>query len=480
MMSGKRRYTVLRSVALLMLMVCPALTGQSPMSTYFMETIPQVRQINPAMMPRANGFYTLPGIELMVGSDLSFSNIFQDKGSEWVSPLSRRFDYDKLYRATGKVFNVNEQTTVDILGFGFRRGRDYFSISYSIKGDLNAGLPRDLFKVTEKGFADGSVFDFSTLRMKTQLYKEINIGYAREWNDKLNVGINVKPLFGMVAGMTDINRLELRTSREKYEVLVDGSIRVSAPVEITEGVPGEFPEDIEGRELEDSEMRAYLTGFRNPGFAIDLGAVYKFNDKWHFSAAVNNLGFISWKSDLNSLSFKGNYSFEGLELDGSNKDDLDDALEAIGDSLKSIINYSTGHGKFSTSLVPGIWLGAEYHLNHYMSFGFISRSMLQKNNFREDLNISANYKPYSFVSVNVNYSYCFNGANGLGTALSVLLGPLQIYAVADYALVRYSNVIMDDSEFVMFPYQKQLNVRAGLNLIFGRHGNRNNPSIDFR
>ena len=76
------------------------------------------------------------------------------------------------------------------------------------------------------------VFDFSTLRMKTQLYKEISIGYAREWNDKLNVGINVKPLFGMVAGMTDINRLELRTSREKYEVLVDGIIRVSAPVSI--------------------------------------------------------------------------------------------------------------------------------------------------------------------------------------------------------------------------------------------------------
>lgn len=111
-------------------------------------------------------------------------------------------------------------------------------ISLTANGDAyfisnhHAGVPRDLFKVTEKGFADGSVFDFSTLRMKTQLYKEISIGYAREWNDKLNVGINVKPLFGMVAGMTDINRLELRTSREKYEVLVDGIIRVSAPVSI--------------------------------------------------------------------------------------------------------------------------------------------------------------------------------------------------------------------------------------------------------
>ena len=35
------------------------------------------------------------------------------------------------------------------------------------------------------------------------------------------------------------------------------------------------------------------TGF---GMAIDLGATYKLNDEWTFSASLLDLGFISWKN----------------------------------------------------------------------------------------------------------------------------------------------------------------------------------------
>jgi hypothetical protein len=201
---------------------------------------------------------------------------------------------------------------------------------------------------------------------------------------------------------------------------------------VVEGEPGDFPESVEGREMSASDWSSYLSAFKNPGIALDMGAVYALNDQWEFSAALNNLGFIKWTEDLNSLSFNGIYSFKGLEVDGSNKDDLDAAVDAIGDSLKTVINYGVGQEQFSMGLIPGLYMGASYNLNHAISFGFLSRSQFQKNNFRQDFNLSANLQPYSFVALNVNYSLRVNGGNGLGTGVSLLMGPLQLFLLADY------------------------------------------------
>lgn len=458
-------------------MITAVVKAQSPMGLYYMETIPQVSHLNPAMQPRANGFFALPNINQLFQSDVAFSDIFQDVGSEWVSPLSQRYDFAQLYKATGDAFNVNEQADVGLIGFGFRSGRDYFSFSLSVKSAVNMGLPYDLFKIAENGFADGSRFDFSTLRTKAVSYKEISLGYSREWNDYLTVGINVKPIFGIMGMQSDISRFELHTSREQYDLYVNGNVYSSAPVDVVEGEPGDFPESVEARDMEGDDWASYLTSFKNPGLALDLGAVYELNERWAFSAALNNLGYIKWTEDLNSLSFNGVYSFKGLEVNGSNKDDLDEAVEAIGDSLKTVIDYGVGQEKFSMPLVPGLYMGASYKLNHAVSFGVLSRSQFQKNNFRQDFNLSANLQPYSFVALNVNYSVRVNGGNGLGTGLSFLMGPLQLYLLADYMPMQYATVNMEGDEFLMFPNQKELSLKFGLNFIFGRHGHRNDPSL---
>ena len=460
-----------------LLIITAGIKAQSPMSLYYMETIPQVSHLNPAMQPRANGFFALPNFNQLFQSDVAFSDVFQDVGSEWVSPLSQRYDYAKLYKATGDAFNINEQVDMGLLGFGFRSGRDYFSFSLSVKGAVNMGVPYDMFKITENGFTDGAKFDFSTLRTKAITYKEISLGYSREWNDYLTVGVNVKPLFGMVGMLSDINRFELHTNRQQYDLYVDGQVYSSAPIEVIEGEPGDFPESVEGKDMTDDDWTSYLSSFKNPGIALDMGAVYTLNDQWEFSVALNNLGFIKWTEDLNSLSFNGVYSFKGLEVDGSNKDDLDEAVDAIGDSLKTVINYDIGQDKFSMALVPGLYMGASYNLNHALSLGFLSRSQFQKNNFRQDFNLSANVQPYSFVSLNVNYSLRVNGSNGLGTGVSFLTGPLQLYLLADYMPLQYATVNMEGDELFMFPHQKELSLKFGLNFIFGRHGHRNQPSL---
>jgi hypothetical protein len=452
--------------------------GQTPMGLYFMETIPQSSQINPAMQPRANGFLALPSVNLGFQSDLAFKDVFQDVGDEWVTPLSQRFNYDDLYNVMGKAANINSNIGADILGFGFRSGRDYFTFTLALKNTMQFGLPSDLFKIAETGFPDGQQFDFSSIRVKEAAYHELAFGYSREWNDKFTFGVKLKPLFGIAGAVTDISRFEINTSRQSWDLMVDGTVHSSAPINVVEGAPGDFPEDIEERDLDDTETRDYFSSLSNGGLSFDFGVVYDHNKDWTFSAALNNLGFVRFKNDLNSLSFNGTYAFEGISVNGTEENAIDNAFEEIGDSLKSVIQYDVDHEKFNIPLTPYMYVGASYQWTPSVSFGILSRSAFQKYNFRQDVSLSANIQPYSFVALNLNYRKGFRGGNGLGSAISVFAGPLQLYLAADYIPTRYANVSFDGGDSVAMPYRhKDLSFRFGLNFIFGRHGYRNEPML---
>lgn len=469
--------TIYFLLSLLLLASATSVRAQAPMGLYYMETIPQSSFINPAMQPRANGFFALPSLSQNFKSDVAFKSFFQDMGNEWVTPLSNRYDFSKLKTATGKSVNFQEYADISLLGVGFRSGRDYFTFNVSVKNVVQSGIPYDILSIADKGFPSGSVFDFATLQMKGYTYKEIALGYSREWNDKLTLGVKLKPLFGMMGATTDINSFKLKTSRQVWDVNVSGSVSASAPLEIVEAAnPNDFPESVEFRDLESDDLTDYLTSFKNMGVALDFGAVYELNERWSFSAALVNLGYIKWKNDLNTLSFSGDYSFDGLDVDGAD-DDLDAGLDLLEEDFKTLIDYKVTHDKFSTSLSPEFYAGALYEVTPSFTMGVLSRSIFQKNNYRQDFNISANVQPYSFVSVNLNYSLRPGGGNGLGTALSLLMGPLQLYMAADYLPTQLATVYMDGDEFTMFPNARNATVKVGLNLIFGRHGNRDKPML---
>lgn len=470
------RYTVRLFLISSMVACATGLYSQNPMALYFMETIPQTTLINPAMQPRANKFYALPSINQVFQSDLAFKDVFQKSGNEWVTLNSERFNYNKLYKVLGSTANFNEYADINFFGFGFRTGKGYFTFTLSERFVVQSGIPADMFKIMESGFPDNSHFKLSTLRQKGMLFKQLSFGYSHELTDKLTIGANLKPLFGQLALVTDIDRFSLYTNRLEWEVVVDGKIYSSLPIDV-EYTQGEFPDKIDSKDLEDKDIIKYGTSFSNPGLATDLGAVYKLNGRWTFSAALNNLGFINWRKDLNNLSFKGNYVFDGVSVDATNKDNLDDAFDDILDSLKTVINYKTDHKPFSSGLTPSFYLGASYHLNHAISLGFLSRSIFQKQSFRQDLSLSANLQPYSFVAFNINLSQRINGSTFAGLGMTFLLGPLQFYVLTDHLPLRYSNVEIDGDKFPVNVRQKDITIMTGLNFVFGRHGYRDKPMI---
>ena len=458
---------------------------RQPHSLYFMETIPQISQMNPALQPRANVYVMLPAnVNIDMVGDLALKDIFQKQGNTWYTPFEKQFNYALLRKSIGtKTTMMNSGIDLDIIGFGFRLGNSYLSFGFSEHVSGIFALPSDMFKVTENGFPDGTSLDFSPMRSQGMVYKQFLIGYSGKIGDKLTLGANVKPIFGQAVLATNIEKFNIHTGDWQWDADMKGDIYSSLPVDqITMDEDGKI-DNIKFRDTDDYKandwIQDYGTDVNNPGIALDIGAVYQLNERLALSVAVNNLGFISWKEDLNGLNFNGKTTFNGVSFDYS-KDDIEDLFSHLGDSLLASFDYTVQHDKFTTVLPPVLYVGASYQLSKAVSAGLLSRTVFWKNNVRQSFNLSFCLQPYSFVAVNASASYQVKGNIYMGGGFTFFLGPLQFFVLADYVPIYYSTLKIDDGDKIPYvPEQfKTFTVRTGLNLVFGKHGYTNKPMLD--
>jgi hypothetical protein len=293
-------------------------------------------------------------------------------------------------------------------------------------------------------------------------------------NEKLTIGVNVKPLLGHAAFGSKIDRLQLNVRDQHMDLDAKGNFYSSLPVDIHLNAESKI-DSVTFSDFENYTERDWINNsfaFGNPGIAFDLGASYQINERLTVSAALNNLGFISWKNDLNKLSFNSNSSFDRVVTD--DREMIIDLLDSIANS----IIYDVRHDKFKTALTPVLHAGVEYHLTKSVSFGLLSRSTFWKNDFRQSFNLSFNLQPYSFVSFNAGATYQVKGNFNLCGGFMFLLGPLQFHILVDNAPVYYSSFIDGGDKYSLPDRMKSFTERTGVNLIFGRHGYVNKPMLD--
>ncbi|MBI9061621.1 MAG: flagellar motor protein MotB [Marinilabiliaceae bacterium] len=465
----------------LLLMAAGGLIAQNPTSLYYLENLPQNNFVNAAMMPRCKAFVGFPFINSIytsAHSDLAANDLLQKTNGQWLHPLRQSFDYNKLYKSVGSSVSFSSSEYVAPLFFGFRTGKGYVTFAMSEKIGVRGNIATDLFKIAENGFPDNSTFDLSSTSVKAMYYREISLGYAREINNKLTLGVHLKPLFGQGAIESRMDKLLLKTSKEAYSVDVTGDIYSSLPIDVEEGEDG-LPENIEFRDMDAKEaIDQYGFNFSNPGLAIDLGGVYTLNENWSFSAALNNLGFISWKEDLHSISFNGKYSFDGPDLTVYNRDSIGDIMESVLDSMKNAISSNTAHKSFTSTLAPALYLGSSYSVNHVLGLGFLSRSTFEKHNFRQEFSLSANLNLYHCLTTHVNYNVEINGGNNIGMGLALRAGPVQFYFLADHIPLKY-NIIDDNGSQIPVPMSMEnASFMLGINFVFGANGYKNKPMLN--
>jgi len=457
--------------------------AQESSTLYFLETVPQSNLLNPALAPRCNGYFGVPGINaiyMKFQTNVSQKHFLQTTDSGTVSLLSRHFDYDKFYKKVGKGISFKNYTLISPFAIGFRGNKGYYTFSISEKIKSNSFFPTDFFSILDKGISDGSSFDFKGLGINTQFYQEFAFGYSRELISNLRVGARFKILQGFYSVKSSIKTFDLNTTTNLWTFDIEGDMYTSAPLKIIESEEGFIDSIKTNDEYSDkSEVEMILdnlTDFSNRGMAIDIGARYDLNQYWSFSASLIDLGYIRWRKNLNSFHFESEYEYSHPEI--NIEDSLNNAFDQILDSV-NYFNAQLGNEKYSTGLGTDLYLGGQFHLNHYLSFGLLSHSRFEKNFFHQEFNLSANLNLYRIITTNLNYNIAFSGEQYAGFGLALKILPIQFYLMLDNIPIVYTNYVIDDNERIPAPYDlRSFNFMIGFNLIFGAKGFQDRPKID--
>lgn len=330
--------------------------------------------------------------------------------------------------------------------------------------DLTLSYSGDMFRLlldgTTKAFdenpnLEANVFDFSKMGVNSTLFGEISIGGSAEVSQWV-IGGSLNLLQGQANIHIKPDVFELTVDPEMYNLSFDAQGTIHSA-----GIPVRY-DSVEGLGLKE-EINAdwaisRLTHLRNPGVSLSGGAAYMLNHRTTFTFAFRDLGFIRWTDGVYNQNFDSQASFSGVDmltaLTGGEEGSSLDSLLKFDDIFA--FEYTTDSLSYTTWLSPKFLLAAEYRLARRTSlgiqfFGVYNRSL------HPALTLSASQGLGRFFSLHLSASYNQRTFRNLGFGLVVKPGPFQFYIVAD----NYYPVI-DPLKLT------NLNIRAGMNLVFGR------------
>ena len=429
-------YYFMKRIAYLRVLVIAAVLGLAmPMSAqflrtgYFMDGSNRM-QLNPANLP-SRGYLDVPALgTLNVGAYTNslglndLINTFDSDGDFWDNPDF----YNKLKVAN----NLGVSLSTDIISFGFYRGKNFWSANVGVRLDVEAGIPKNMFKYLRESPDDmddlsgwnGRNDRISDLSLGLNAFTEVGVGYARIVNDRLTVGGKFNVLLGVGNLDMNINNIQI-TSNELYDNY--GNINYDA--EATVDVDASLEANMKGLELttdqdgviDGVEMNGF--GIGGYGVGIDLGATYRLLDNLTVSAAVTDLGFISWSKSSSTV-------VEADETQPYNSDNIGEFLDRVdGGEVIDFDMFGLQKGnvqkKRSTRLPTTLTVGAEYGFwKNRFSVGALSTTRWGMYRTLSELTLSANFRPARAIGLSASYSMLQSAGKTFGAA--VKLGPLTI------------------------------------------------------
>lgn len=437
-------------------------------SMFFMSRLPQANFINPAQTPECGFFIggTIipilgqlpPSVTFAVNTPLDWNDIiFKGKGQYKDSLISFMHPSYNPADFTKKLGNNNFFTTnvdVNLLYFGFRQGENYWTFDITTRFNSYVNLPGDLLKFVIGGNANTRNADISGLGINAMAYNQIAVGFQRPLPLDFSVSARAKFLMGafnISNGKTD---LQINTAAETniISIIANYEIRTNLPLTIGNTNEGNIDVDTLFDLKDDIKAKDF---FGNYGGAIDLGVSKKIDDKISIFASVIDLGFINWKKNANTISFRGDgLKFEGVEL---SLDPFELSMPDF-DSLLNSYTITNSTESYITTLPFKIYAGGHYQLNKLLGFGLLGRLEKRPFGISPSFTASVDVRPFTFGNAALTYSYMNRNFTNIGIGYTLRVGPVQWYFVSD-------NIIGS----LLFPSNsRSISARFGCNLVFNR------------
>ncbi len=387
------------------------LNSQNSNIMYFMRNVPGSYSMNPANTPISKFYFNFPAIS---GFNIDFSTSgFAYKDIINQHPIyqdSLQIDLKGFYSKLNDDNHLKLSTSMPLFGFGFKAGKNYISLGLDLNFDARLNFSKDLIGVLVYGskLNNGIANIMDDKLISLNAYISPSIGFARKINDKLDVGLRAKVPFGILNVNTEKSTLRLDLN-DGVSVMGDFLIHTS-------NVAGKFsfsginsptsPEFIDNIVV--SEM------LKNRGLAFDIGASYKIRKDMMVSLAVQDLGYIRWKTNTTDIVSKNpGASFEINPYQyNSSSDTQDDMYENIEDSIMSALDLESRPGSSYTTYLPTkIYASYTWNFAKTQYLSALYMGAIGSNYFDNNLSVFYNCQLERYLNLSFGNTFVFSNSS---------------------------------------------------------------------
>lgn len=417
-------------------------SAQELRTSYFMETSNFRHQMNPALLEDSYFGLLFSNINVgMTGNIGAKQFIFDTNGLPGYMGNYRYTTFmDPNVDAATFLNKLHDKNRFDLylnynlFSVGFKAWGGVNLIELNLRSNTNLTLPKELFEFA-KTAGEKEHYEFGGLGMRTQNYMELALGHSRDINDQWRVGGKLKFLIGAAYADFTADNVKLDMTEDAWRIQSDAQVKASLlKSDVIHEGPSKNSADGRPRVKELDNFGFSLPGF---GMALDLGVTYKPIENLTLSAAITDLGFISWRNTHHASS-QGDYTFDGFNNiyiggDKEHTEDIEDQFDQIGDDLEEMFSvYDDGTKTATQALAATVNVGAEYKLPAYdkLKFGFLYTSRIHgKYSWHQGM-LNVGVRPVKWFECNVNGAVTSTGVTA-GGMLSLKAPHFNFYIAAD-------------------------------------------------
>ena len=475
------------------------LSAQQVNTLYFMENAPTRHLLNPAFQPafqptsstslppKTQFYFSFPVLgytNFSFGNNaLTIKDLIYKQNGQTVSFLHPNGDIPKFYAALHPLTSLHFDFETNLLGFGYKYRRHFWTFNLTEKIGVNVGFPKPIFNLALFGMPSymGNNFNFTNLQFNLYAYTEAAFGYSKQINQDTKLGIKLKYLYGTAHVSNNNNQISLLGEADQWNLKAAGTLSAATPVQL------QIAPDFSYFSVLPAASVLEMLQATGKGAGLDIGIESQLDEQLTLSSSLTDLGYIHWTRNTNNLNYTLDYTFKGVinttpETKTSSMGGMIDKLSAgntLVDSLTTAVKNSgslTQSQKAYYSFTPAkLNLGGEYKFfNNGLSAGALYKLYLGSILFSErsfskvlplnELTFSLNARPSDWFNASMSYSLLNGHWSTLGAAVGLRTARIHWMLAADYIPLVITN--LPGTSVPISYHSNQFNLAFGINYIF--------------
>ena len=224
------------------------------------------------------------------------------------------------------------------------------------------------------------------------------------------MGGTLKFLLGGGNVDAEFNNASLTLGEDQWMATTDAKVQTSVKgftYKTTEKMRGAEGQEVRHTYVDDVDVDG--GGPNGFGLAVDLGAEFKLNKDWTFSASLLDLGFINWNNNM-VASTNGVQTFTTdryiFNVDDNATNSFENEMDRLEEGIASLYELQDNGDQGSRTRMLGatLNLGAEYTFPLYdkLKFGLLNTTRIQGEYSWTEFRLSANVSPIKWFGAGIN------------------------------------------------------------------------------